>query len=265
MRIAELDEMSYRRELWDHRPLTDFWRIGKGTAARLARHGIYTMRDITRTRPDLLKRLLGIDYEILLDHANGIEPTTIADVKAYESQSHSLSSGQVLMRDYSRAECLTIVKEMADNITLDLFDSGLVTRSLTLSLTLSGEKREQVRGTSRLPSTTNLAEDIIPAAAALYEKICPLNAKIRKVNIVLNDVVPEGFEQLDLFVDTQDRQKQRNKMRAVNDIKKRFGKSAILRGLDLKKEATARERNGQIGGHKSGEKTLYKGEKNENK
>lgn len=263
--VGELDEQTYRQTLWDHTPITDFWRIGKGTAARLAEYGIHTMRDITKAPYELLQRLLGVDYEILLDHANGIEPTTIADVKAYESQSHSLSSGQVLMRDYSRAECLTIVKEMADNITLELFDSGLVIHSITLSLTLAGEAREQVRGTSRLSLATNLAEDIIPAAAALYEKICPQGVKIRKVNIVLNDVVPEGFEQLDLFSSTADRQKQRNKMQAVNDIKKRFGKSAILRGLDLKKEATARERNGQIGGHKSGDKTLYQGDKNEKK
>lgn len=263
--VGELDESTYKQTLWDHTPLTDFWRIGKGLAGRFAQYGIYTMRDIAHAPHDLLKKLLGVDYEILLDHANGIEPTTIADVKAYESQSHSLSSGQVLMRDYSREECLTIVKEMADSITLELFDEGLVTRSVTLSLTLAGEEREQVRGTHRLSVATNLAEDIIPAAARLYEKVCPPNVKIRKVNIVLNDVVPEGFEQFDLFTATEDRQKQRNKMQAVNDIKKRFGKSAILRGLDLKKEATARERNGQIGGHKSGDKTLYKDDKNEKK
>lgn len=250
--VGELDEEKFRRELWDHKPLTDFWRIGAGTAKRLEEHGIYTMRDITRSSPQLLEKLLGIDYEILLDHANGIEPTTIADIKAYKAQSHSLSSGQVLPRDYNFSEGLTIVKEMADNLCLELFDNGLVTRSVTLSVGYSGVERRQDRGTERLDSYTNSAQTLISAAARLFSKVMDKNGIIRRVNIVFNDVIEEGYAQFNLFTDEPSSQKERRQMQAVSSIKKRFGKNAILRGLDLKKEATMRDRNRQIGGHKSG-------------
>ena len=258
--IGELDEDKFRRELWDHRPLTDFWRIGAGTAKRLEEHGIHTMRDITRASPQLLERLLGIDYEILLDHANGIEPTTIADIKAYKAQSHSLSSGQVLSRDYTFNEGLTIVKEMADNLCLELFDNALVTKSITLSVVYSGMDRRQDRGTQRLAAPTNSASTIIAAAAALFEKVMDKRGVIRKITLVYNDVVEEGFDQYDLFTAQPLKEKERRQMQAVSSIKKRFGKNAILRGLDLKKEATMRDRNRQIGGHKSGSDSFVKRE-----
>lgn len=262
--IGELDEEKYRRELWDHTPLTDFWRIGAGTAQRLASRGIYTMRDITRVSAQTLEKLLGVDYEILVDHAWGREPTTISDIKAYKAQSHSLSSGQVLSRDYRFQEGLTVVKEMADNLCLELFDNGLVTRSITLSLGYSGIERRQSRGTERLETYTNSAQTIISASARLYERIMEQNGVIRRLNLVFNDVIEEGFAQYNLFSDEPISQKERREMQAVSNIKKRFGKNAILRGLDLKKEATARERNRQIGGHKSGgDNVCPKGEKHE--
>lgn len=250
--IGELDEESFKQQLWKHTPITDFWRIGKGTAERLAKHNIYTMGKLAKTSPELLKSLFGVDYDILLDHANGIEPTTIAEIKAYKSQSHSLSSGQVLSRDYNFSEGLTIVKEMTDNLCLELFDNALVTKSITMSLVYSGIERAETRGTFRLNNLTDSADALISAAASLYEKIMDRRRTIRKVTIVFNDVVEETFCQYDLFEDTTALLKERKKMEAVSNIKKKFGKNAILRGLDLKKEATMRDRNRQIGGHKGG-------------
>lgn len=250
--VGELDEEKYKRELWDHTPITDFWRIGAGTAKRLEARGIYTMREIANASAETLKSIFGVDYEIVLDHANGIEPVTIADIKAYKSQSHSLNSGQVLSRDYSFKEAQTIVKEMADNLCLELFDSGLVTRSVTLSIVYSGVERLASRATERLEDYTNSAETLMSASSRLLNKIMDKRGYIRKVNLVFNDVIEEGYAQTSLFSSEPITQKERRKMQAVSSIKKKFGKNAILRGLDLKKEATMRERNSQIGGHKSG-------------
>ncbi len=250
--VGELDEEKYKKELWDHRPLTDFWRIGAGTAKRLEERGIFTMRDVTRAAPAVLEKLLGVDWEILYDHAWGREETTISDIKAYKAQSHSLSSGQVLSRDYSLTEGLTIIKEMADNLSLELFDEGLVTRSITISVTYSGVEKASARGTQRLEDFTNTASVLISASAQLFERVMDKNRTIRKVNLVFNDVVDEGFSQLSLFTNEPESGKERRQMQAVSEIKKRFGKNSIIRGLDLKKEATSIERNRQIGGHKSG-------------
>lgn len=261
--VGELDEEKYRRELWDHTPITDFWRIGAGTAKRLEQRGIYTMREIANANVETLKSVFGVDYEIALDHANGIEPVTIADIKAYKVQSHSLNSGQVLPRDYSFKEAETIVKEMADNLSLELFDSALVTKSITLSVTYSGAERASVRGTERLEDYTNSAETLMSAADRLLHKVMDKRGYIRKVNIVFNDVIEEGFAQTSLFSSEPITEKERHKMQAVSSIKKKFGKNAILRGLDLKKEATMRERNAQIGGHKSGNDGFIREEKDE--
>ena len=250
--VGELDEEKYKRELWDHTPLTDFWRIGAGMAKRLEARGIYTMRGIANARLETLKDIFGVDYEIALDHANGIEPCTIADIKAYKVQSHSLNSGQVLSRDYSFKEAETIVKEMADNLCLELFDSGLVTKSVTLSVVYSGQERLAQRATERLEAYTSSAQTLMACAQRLLSKAMDPRAYIRKVNIVFNDVIEEGFAQMSLFSSEPITNKERRQMQAVSSIKKRFGKNAILRGLDLKSEATMRERNAQIGGHKSG-------------
>lgn len=262
--VGELDEEKYKRELWDHTPITDFWRIGAGTARRLEQKGIYTMRGIANASVETLKGIFGVDYEIALDHANGIEPCTIADIKAYKVQSHSLNSGQVLSRDYSFKESETIVKEMADNLSLELFDSALVTKSVTLSVTYSGAERVSVRGTERLEDYTNSADTLMAASIRILNKIMDKRAYIRKVNIVFNDVIEEGFAQTSLFSSEPITEKERHKMQAVSSIKKKFGKNAILRGLDLKSEATMRERNAQIGGHKSGSDGFKREEKDEN-
>lgn len=251
--VGELDEEKYKKELWDHKPITDFWRIGAGIAARLEKYGITTMREVAGAPVEILKKVVGVDYEILLDHANGIEPTTIKDIKQYKSSTRSLSSGQVLSRDYSFKEGLTIVKEMADAISLELFDETLVTRSVTMQLVYSGAEKEGVRGSQKLSDYTNSAKEIVSAFTSLYEKIMDKNRCIRKVTVVLNDVVPEGYAQYNLFKSEFISEKERKQMQTISSIKKRFGKNAIIKALDLKNEATMRDRNRQIGGHKSGE------------
>ena len=252
--LGELNEKSYRETLWDHKPLTDFWRIGRGIAARLESRGIYCMRDIANCREKILYDLLGVDAEILIDHAWGREPTTIADIKAYKCQNHSVSSGQVLHRDYNYTDGTVIVREMAEQLSLELFDMELVAHSLTLSLSFSDKTMPAARGTERFLTPTSSSEQTIKAALAVYERLMPKNESIRKVNITLNQVVEEMPLQFNLFADTEKLKREKNQMQAVIGIKKKFGKNAILRGTDLKSAATGRDRNRQIGGHKSGEK-----------
>ena len=197
--IGELDEAKYITELWDHTPITDFWRIGAGTAARLEKLGITTMREIANAPDETLKSVCGIDFDILKDHAWGIEPTTIAEIKAYKTQSHSLSSGQVLSRDYKFSEGLTIAKEMTDSLALELFDNGLVSRSLTLQVTYSGFEREYARATQKLEGHTNSQQKFLEAAELAYRKCVDPKLTMRKISITINDVVEEGFEQQSIF------------------------------------------------------------------
>ena len=252
--LGELDEKKYRETLWDHKPITDFWRIGRGIAARLESRGIYCMRDIANCREQILYDLLGVDAEILIDHAWGREPTTIADIKAYKCQSHSVSSGQVLSRNYNFDEGSIIIREMAEQLSLELFDMELVAHSLTLCLSFSDKTQPMARGSERFAVPTSSSSETIQTALSVYERIMPKNAYIRKVNITLNQVVEEMPLQFNLFADSKKLQREKNQMQAVIGIKKKFVKNAILRGTDLKSAATGRDRNRQIGGHKSGEK-----------
>jgi DNA polymerase V len=252
--LGELDEKKYRETLWDHKPITDFWRIGRGIAARLESRGIYCMRDVANCCEQILYDLLGVDAEILIDHAWGREPTTIADIKSYKGQSHSVSSVQVLSRNYSFDEGSIIIREMAEQLSLELFDMELVSHSVTLCLSFGDKTMPMARGTEKFMTPTSSAEQIIGSALSVYERIMPKNAYIRKVNITLNQVVEEMPLQFNLFADTEKLKREKKQMQAVIGIKKKFGKNAILRGTDLKSAATARERNRQIGGHKSGEK-----------
>lgn len=259
--LGVLDEETYRKTLWDHQPITDFWRIGAGTAKRLEDRGITTMREIANCREQILYDIFGVDAEIMIDHAWGREPTTIADIKNYKTQSRSLSSGQVLFRNYSQKEGEIIVREMADKLALDLFDEGLVASSVTLCLSYGDKEKPMGRASERLLSPTSSAEQIISASVKAYYRIMGQHDYIRKVNISLNRVVDESFAQMDFYHDQKEIIKEKNQMRAVSSIKKKFGKNAILRGTDLKEGATMRQRNGQIGGHKSGGKRYGNEEK----
>lgn len=251
---SELDEEKYKTELWDHTPLTDFWRIGPGIAKRLNSIGVFTMRDIAKCPERYLYKLFGVDAEILIDHANGREPTTIADIKAYKSKNHCITSGQVLPRDYSFEECHIIVKEMADLLSLELFDKGLQTASVTLSVGYTRKSSlPHSGGTQRLAAPSNSQREIVAAVSRLYLSITDKNTPVRRVNLCFNNVEEEGFSQLDFFTDYEEIEQERNRLKAINEIRKKYGKNAILKGMNLQEAATTRERNRQIGGHKSGE------------
>jgi DNA polymerase V len=256
-----LDEESYRDTLWDHRPLTDFWRIGPGTARRLHELGIHTMGELALC-PDqeLLYQTFGVDAEILIDHAWGIEPVTIADIKAYRPQTHSLGNAQVLSRGYSFDEALIIAKEMTDQICLELVEKGLDAESVTLSV--GYEKKDGVvppsaHGTAQLPGRTNSRAAIMEAVAGLFARTVSRAMPVRRMWVVANYTKPEGEGQLSLFSPASESPEaaaeERTRQKAILDIKRKFGKNALLKGVDLMPAATQRERNAQIGGHRSGE------------
>ncbi len=251
--IGYLDEEGYKKTLWHHRPLTDFWRVGKGTANKLASVGIYTMYDIAHANEELLYHLFGVDAELLIDHAWGIEPVTIADIKSYNSRTNCLSSGQVLMRDYSFEEGKLIVKEMMDLLCLDMVEKNIVTSSVTLQVGYSNALHvEHSRGTVTLDTETNADIIIIPAITKLYERIVNPLYPVRRIYITVNNVIPEEYSQYSLFADGESLEKNRRLQKAMIDIKNKYGKNAILKGMNLQKSSTAIERNRQIGGHKSG-------------
>ena len=301
VRIAELDEMSYRRLLWNHRPLTDFWRVGRGYSKKLEKIGLYTMGDIARCsigkptdyyNEELLYKLFGINAELLIDHAWGYEPCTMEDVKTYKPETNSISSGQVLHCPYEFDKARLVVKEMTDLMVLDLVDKGLVTNQIVLTIgydieNITDKNRSQsykgtvttnyygkkvpkpAHGTTNLPKQTSSTTLITNAVMELYDKIVNKKLPIRRINIVANKLVDEHsvknankYEQLDLFTDYEILKKQREKENAeserekrmqntILDIKKKFGKNAILKGMNLQEGATAKDRNNQIGGHKA--------------
>ncbi len=252
--IGELTEESYCETLWDHTPLTDFWRVGGGTAARLANHGIRTMRQLANANEDTIYRLFGIDAELLIDHAWGREPTTIADIKKYKSKSNSFSSGQVLMRDYSYDEGRLIAKEMMDLLCLRMVKHGYITNSLSLYVGYTHTlEAPAARGTTTLSHATNAPKLMVPAIAALYNRIVNPYYAIRRVCIACNHVEPEGDIQLSLFDDYTQDEKDRDLQLAMLELQQKYGKNAVLKGMNFEEAATTIERNGQIGGHKSGE------------
>lgn len=299
-RIAELDEMSYRRTLWEHEPITDFWRVGRGYAERLASVGLYTMGDVARCslggagdyhNEDLLYRLFGVNAELLIDHAWGWEPCTVPAIKAYRPSENSLSSGQVLSCPYEAAKARLVLREMADQLSLELVEKGLVTDQIVLTVgydieNLTGPARraaysgpvEQDRYGRRVPKAAHGAQKldapssstrwIMEAASALFDRIVDGGLLVRRMYLVAAHIVPEDeaqpeeMEQLDLFTDlaTEDARREAEQAALAREkklqettlaIKKKFGKNAILKGMSLEEGATARERNARIGGHKA--------------
>lgn len=301
VRIAELDEMKYRRILWSHKPLTDFWRVGRGYAKKLEEHGMYTMGDVARCsigkkndfyNEDLLYKLFGVNAELLIDHAWGWEPCTIADIKAYKPSTNSLGSGQVLQHSYEYEKARIIVREMTDLLVLDLVDKGFVTDQmvLTVGYDIENLSNTEIRkkyhgpittdhygrqipkhahGTVNLGRQTSSTKLIMDAIMDLYTRIVDENLLVRRINITANHVVDENsvdknesYEQLNLFTDygvMQEEKEEENakllrekKMQlAILDIKKKYGKNAILKGTNLEEGAMTIERNKQIGGHKA--------------
>ena len=251
---AFLNEDIYKKTLWNHRPLTDFWRVGPGISKRLERHGIYTMKDIAMAKEETLYSLLGVDAELLIDHAWGKEPTMIADIKAYKPKHNCLTSGQVLCSERSHEEGKLVVKEMADLLCLELVDKGLVTDSISMQIGFENRlELPPARGTINLPITTSSAKTMMPYVEQLYERIIPPDRGVRRVNMTFHNVVDEAYQQYDLFIDPAELERERKIQQAMIDIKKKFGKNAILKGMNLEEGATTIKRNNQIGGHRSGE------------
>lgn len=252
-RIAYLDETRYREKLWKHKPLTDFWRVGRGTVERLSNMGICTMEEIAHARESLLYKAFGIDAELLIDHAWGREPVTIADIKAYRPKNTSFSSGQVLPRDYEYEEGVLVVKEMADLLCLDLVDQGLVTSHISLVIGYSNQKCfEPAKGSTTLRSATSSNRRLLSYVEQLYRRIVRPGAYIRRITLTYTGVMTEDYQQFDLFSNSEETEKDVKAQRAVISIKQRYGRNAILKGMNLEESATTIERNGQIGGHKSG-------------
>ena len=299
VRIAELDERSYRRTLWSHRPLTDFWRVGPGYAKKLEAHGMYTMGDVARCslgkpgalrNEDLLYKLFGVNAELLIDHAWGWEPCTIAAIKAYKPESNSIGSGQVLQCAYPFEKARIVLREMADQLALDLVEKNLVTKQLVLTVGYDRESLERpeidytgevatdrygrsvpkhAHGTENLERYTSSSKRLVDAATALYERVVNPKLLVRRMYLTVTHVLdaqdapdPAALEQLDLFTDYQaveqaraqedaELEREHQRQKAVLEIKKKFGKNAILKGISFTDGATARERNGQIGGHKA--------------
>ncbi|MDD6042461.1 MAG: DNA methylase [Eubacteriaceae bacterium] len=309
VRIAQLDEMSYRRLLWNHRPLTDFWRVGKGIAKKLEANGLYTMGDVARCsigkktdyhNEDLLYKLFGVNAELLIDHAWGWEPCTLKDIRGYKPQSSSVSSGQVLMEPYDAEKTRLIVKEMTELMTLDLVRKGLVTDQITLTIGYDIENltRPEIRakyngpvtvdsygrkvpkhahGTGNLGRMTASTKIIMEAMMDIYDRIINKELLVRRVTLTANNLIPEGqaekqekVEQLNLFSDftvtqqgvdyrSAEKRKQdeeaaleleKKAQQAILDIKAKFGKNAVLKGMNLEEGGTTISRNKQIGGHK---------------
>ena len=274
VRIAELDEMTYRRKYWTHRPLTDFWRIGRGIAARLEKNGMYTLGDVARCslqREAVLYRLFGVNAELLIDHAWGWEPCTMEEIKAYRPSANSLSSGQVLSSPYSFEKARIIVREMTDLLVLDLVEKHLVTDQMVLHVnydqesltdTYHGDMEVDWYGRSvpkpahgsvnlgRQTSSTTLIGDVM---MDLYDRIVDRRLLVRRITVVANHVIDESRMdgvQLNLFEEMEDTSRERNRQEAILEIRRKFGKNAILTGIDFEEGATTRERNKQIGGHR---------------
>lgn len=252
--IGVLDEESYREKLWDHKPLSDFWRIGRGIEARLARFGIFTMRQIAHAPEDLLYKEFGIDAELLIDHAWGRESVTMRDIQAYKPKNNSICSGQVLFKEYPFDEALVVVKEMGDDIALQLSRKKKKAAGITLGVGMAGRSGGGGRHMSySFPSPTQNDLAFRDIAARLFVSMVGKDEYVRRFMISLSGIVDDNDPvQLDLFLDNEESKKRESIQKAILSIKDTYGKNAILKGMDYEEGATQRERNVQIGGHKSG-------------
>ena len=252
--IGILTEETFRQKLWHHKEMTDFWRIGPGIEKRLKSFGITDMADITQMNEDQLYKMFGVDAELIIDHAWGIETTTMQDIKQYKPKDSSLSSTQVLLRDYEYEEAKLIVKEMLELLCLDLVDKNLITDSVSLYVGYSHSTEFPVQGSKgsiSLMTPTSSPISIRPQLVELYERIVYPNVPIRHIGISFNRLIDETIQQYDLFTAPEQLEKERDVQKAMIEIKSRFGKNAVLKGMNLLDAGTTRERNVQIGGHKA--------------
>ena len=253
--IGYLDERLYRETLWDHRPITDVWQVADGTAAQLAKYGIHDMRGVANAPTELLYKAFGVNAELLIDHAWGREPCTIADIKQYKSKSHSVSFSQILPRDYSFSEAATVITEMVQNGTHELMRRHVVTSKVSVYVGYSRSAVPSTHGSARLHVTTALQSVLQPAAQEVYEKTTNRDVPIRRLGLCFENVVDEGCEGYDLFTNMEEVEREKKRESAVLGIKTKYGKNAILKGVNYMPESTQRERNTFIGGHRAGDDT----------
>lgn len=280
VRIAALDEMSFRRKYWDHRPLTDFWRIGHGLARRLEEGGMMTLGDVARrslTNPESLYRMFGVNAELLIDHAWGWEPCLISDIKAYRPEEHSLSNGQVLSEPYTFAKARVVALEMTDLLVMEMVSKKLVADQMVLTVGYDTESLSDktvaakyhgpvtndwygrpvpkpAHGSVNLGRQTSSTDLIMKAMGELFDRTVDRNLLVRRMYVVANHIVDENAAdgvQLDLFEEEPDMERERSRQEAILEIRRKFGKNAILKGMNFEEGATAKDRNKQIGGHKA--------------
>ena len=253
-RVGYLDEQTYRRTLWEHTPLTDFWRIGRGTQKRLHKLGIFNMREIAGTDEDILYREFGVDAELLIDHAWGREPVTLADIQNYKPKASSITSGQVLPRDYDYREGEIIVKEMCELLTLELVDLDMYTDHISLNIGYSKSAGvPSVHVSEKLTVHTCSGKTLRKELLALYHKNVKKEAPIRRVGIGFGNLTDSAAQQFNFFVDPAEEERDRKISEVTVALRKRFGKNAVLIGTNLDAAGTTIERNTQIGGHRSGD------------
>lgn len=248
-----LDEELFKKTIWRHRPITDVWNVGAGIAARLASYGIYDLYGVAHCNEELLYKEFGVNAELLIDHANGIEPCTIADIKAYKAKSASVSNSQILFSDYERADGYTVLKEMVYGQVLEITEKELLTNSVSFYVGFADKFSKSAGGSAKLAEYTSSYKKIMEKFTELYDKFVPETRKIRKITVGLNNLVPNEYTVYDLFSTPEKDEKENVMQKTVIDIKQKFGKNAILKGTSFEPKATGRERNRMIGGHNGGE------------
>ncbi len=252
-RIGWLTEDKFKKELWYHEPLTDFWGISKGISTRLARYGIHNMHGIATSDENLLYKEFGVNAELIIDHSKGIETCLMSDVKHYKSKSKSFSNSQILAKPYKPDDAKIVMNEMIQEGCYRLIKQGYITPLIHIFIGYQDEMTIGSKGTKRLERATNLPSKIMPAAMELYDSIVDQDRMVRRLGFDFSDLGDQESEQMDFFTNQEEAEKERKMVRMVLDIKEKFGKNAILRGIDYDERATQRERNEQIGGHRGGE------------
>jgi len=248
--IGYLDHIEFRRKIWNHRPITDVWNVGRGIAKRLEKYGVFDLKGVACCDEEILYKEFGVNAEYLIDHSHGEEPCTIADIRNYKAKSRSLSNGQILFSDYSFENAFTVLKEMVDVIVQDLAEKRLVCDCIFLSVGYSKEACRATGGMKKLAGGRTCSFSVLKNAFAdLYRTTTVRDMPVRRINVGVSGLMPEDFAEFDLFADLEQTKKEARALDAVMKVKHKYGKNAVLRGIDLKSEATARVRNKLIGGH----------------
>lgn len=247
--IGILDEESFKKTIWHHEPITDIWNVGRGIAKRLEKYGAFTLYDVAHMDEKILYKEFGINAEFLIDHAHGIEPCTIKEIKSYKRKSNSITNGQILFEDYEYQDAYLVMKEMIELSTLELVDKNLVTNSIGISIGYSKDIIKPSNGSKKLGEFTNSYKKLSEEGLKLFDKLVDKNYLIRKLNLTFGHVIGDEYKSITLFTDEEEENKELLMQKTIISIKKKFGKNSILKGMDLTEKATTKKRNKLIGGH----------------